>query len=82
MPGNWYDDHTKVAAFSTVLEDAGVLNPEDTRSYKNFVNKPFQYDEIYSAWAELGFPSQDDANWQEFIDLLDTDEEDDGEENE
>jgi hypothetical protein len=73
---NWYDDHTRVAAFAQVLEDAGVLDPEDTKSYKKFVTQPFKYDEIYDAWSDMNYPTQDDDNWTEFMALLDEDDDD------
>lgn len=79
MAEHWYDDHTKVAAFAQVLEDAGILDPEDIKSYKKFLNSPFQYDEIYESWKDLNYPTQDDKNWDEFIALL---SEDDDEEEE
>ncbi len=70
MADRWYDDHTKVAAFSIVLEDAGILDPEDTATYKKFMSKPFMYDEIFQSWEDMGYPSQGDDNWEEFTNLL------------
>lgn len=77
MSEHWYDDHTKVAAFAQVLEDAEVLDPENPSSYKKFLTKPFQFDEIYIAWADLNYPTSDDKEWSEFMALLETDEDDD-----
>jgi hypothetical protein len=80
MNERWYDDHTKIAAFSIVLEDAGILDPEDTKTYRTFLTKPFMYDEIYQSWEELGFPSQGDDNWEEFTNLLVGEEEEESNE--
>lgn len=70
MADKWYDDHTAVAAFAQILEDAGILDPENPNSYKDFVRNPFKYTDLFESWKDLGFPAQGDDNWNEFTDLL------------
>ncbi len=82
MAEHWYDDRVMVSQFAIVLEDAGVLDPENTDSYKQFINKPFKYNEIFTSWEELGYPSQGEDNWDEFTNLLVSADEDEDDEEE
>lgn len=82
MAEHWYDDHTKVAAFAQVLEDANVLDPENPETYKMFINKPFKFNELFQAWEDMGYPSQGDKSWDEFTDLLVNESEDEDDEEE
>lgn len=74
MANNWYDSATDLRKFLNVLIDAEVV--EDTDDVQSFLNKPQQYNGIYEAWDDAGFPDSDDEAWNEFVSSV-TDEEDD-----
>lgn len=79
MAGEWYLDTAKVAAFGTVLSDADVISDSD--DFKKYLNKPFQYDDAYDAWVEAGYPDTDSDNWDDFVEEISgEEEEDDGDE--
>ena len=83
MADQWYSDATLVRNFCNVLIAAGTL--EDTDDVSTFMSQPQRYSEFYTAWEAAGFPVEDDENWDEFVELVSSDDdsdEDDDDDNE
>ena len=76
----WYSDATLVRNFCNVLIAAGTL--EDTDDVSTFMNQPQRYTEFYTAWEAAGFPVEDDDNWDEFVELVSSDDESDEDDDE
>ena len=68
----WYQDVNLLSSFGTVLKDAGVL--EDADDFRDYLNKPFKYNDEYDAWEEAGFPDEGTDNWDTFVDAISSEE--------
>lgn len=62
---NWSDSASDIRKFLNILIDAEVL--QDTDDVQTFVNKPQQYNGVYQAWDDAGFPDSEDENWDDFV---------------
>jgi hypothetical protein len=69
---NWSDDSRKLADFAEALTRAGVV--EDT---VEVIRKPYKFDDRYEIWAEMDFPGEEDANWDEFVEAITAENNDD-----
>lgn len=70
----WYESSTDLRKFMVMLIDAEIL--EDTDDIKEFLNKPHRFNTEYKAWEDSGFVESDDAEWDDFVTSLSSDEED------
>lgn len=75
MADQWYSDATLVRSFGKVLTTAGTL--EDTDDVAAFFDQPQRYNEFFDAWAAADYPTEDDDNWDEFVELVSSDDESD-----
>jgi hypothetical protein len=67
----WYDNALVLRDFADALEDVGIV--EDS---KEVFRKPYRFNEEYAAWVSVGSPSQEDAEWDNFVNALEGESED------
>ena len=60
----WYSDALKLRDFSSALEQAEYAGANDV------LKKPYRFDDEFAAWQENNFPTQEDPEWDTFIDAL------------
>lgn len=70
----FYDDALKLRDFAKALEQAEYADENDV------LKKPYKFEAEYAAWEDNSFPTQEDPEWDSFIDALNTleESEDDG----
>ena len=74
----WYDDPMQLRDFAEALVAA-----TDIPDSADILAKPYKYTNEFLAWKAADYPAEDDSNWDNFVESL-TDEvdDDDGEDNE
>ena len=60
----FYDDPLRLRDFAKALEQAELADENDV------LKKPYKFESEYEAWADNGFPTQEDPEWDSFIDAL------------
>lgn len=70
MPTNWHDDSKQLSDFAVCMEKAGVVE-----SATDVISRPYRYTEQFEAWAECGFPFEDDESWDDWIKVVVSEEE-------
>lgn len=75
MAEQWYSDSTLLRNFGKILTAAGVM--EDSDDLTAFLDQPQRYNEFYEAWSAAGFPTENDENWDEFVELVSSDDDSD-----
>ena len=66
----WYDEPRKLVDFAKALEAAGYV--EDM---KQVVDVPYKYSTVYELWEQLDFPTEEDSEWDQFVEQISSDEE-------
>lgn len=69
MADKWYEDITAVRDLGDVLEECGVVS-----SAMEVVKKPYKFQAEYDIWSRLGFPGVDDAEYDDFVNALNEEE--------
>lgn len=65
----WYENALILRDFASALSDAGVVE-DIVDVYK----KPYRFNNEYDVWISVGQPSQEDAEWDNFIEGLNAQE--------
>lgn len=73
MAERWYNDASLFRSFGSALVNAEVL--EDTEDVNGFFTHPQRYNQFYIEWENAGFPNNEDAGWDDFVDAISEDEE-------
>lgn len=78
MATQWYHDANEIRTFQQALIDAEVL--EDSEDMKAFLTHPQRYNNEYRAWEEAGYPQETDDTWDEFVQAIGSEDEEEEEE--
>jgi hypothetical protein len=65
----WYDSALILRDFAEALDDAGVV-----QDASEVFKKPYKFNDEYAIWVSVKSPSQEDAEWDEFITALEAEE--------
>lgn len=66
----WYEDYRELGSFASVLYDADEF--DDVSELLYYIEKPYKWDTEHDKWEEMGNPSSDDDEWDEFKAILDS----------
>lgn len=69
----WYDSLKQFSSFLKVMI-AAVF--DDVQQIVEFIDNPQLYDDEYTEWANTGYPTENDKNWDDFIAAISSDDED------
>lgn len=58
--------------FAKALEDAGIV--EDSAEV---IRRPYKFEAYFDTWAENEYPQQEDAEWDSFVEALNSENEED-----
>lgn len=67
---SWSDDTKELVDFAKAMERAGAA--ENTT---DVIERPYKFKEAHEIWVEYDYPSEEDANWDEFVKEISGDEE-------
>ena len=68
----WYEDRSILVDFAQILVDAEFVEDK-----KEVIAKPYKYDDAFDKWQSMGYPDQDDDDWDAFIEALSLEDDDD-----